>query len=122
MAEDYILACACSQKKVIPNVLADSEDQQKSVISCIQFYYFLRIRNTVVYMLLRFKPDIDLKVSNILMGSLNNLKEPSSANVASSANSVLLISFLPTNHASPVEKLISGFFRMPKKVGAIDSL
>ena len=34
----------------------------------------------------------------------------------------LLISILPKNHAGPVEKLISDFFRMPKKVGAIDSL
>ena len=25
------------------------------------------------------------------------------------------------NHAGPVEKLISDFFRMPKKVGALDS-
>ena len=33
-----------------------------------------------------------------------------------------LISILPKNHAGPVEKLISDFFRMPKKVGAIDSL
>ena len=35
---------------------------------------------------------------------------------------IVLISILPKNHASPVEKLISGFFRMQKKVGAIDSL
>ena len=34
----------------------------------------------------------------------------------------LLISILPKNHAGPVEKLISDFFRMPKNVGAIDSL
>ena len=34
----------------------------------------------------------------------------------------LLISILPKNHAGPVEKLISDFFRMPKTVGAIDSL
>ena len=33
-----------------------------------------------------------------------------------------LISILPKNHAGPVEKLISDFFRMPKKVGAIDFL
>ena len=33
-----------------------------------------------------------------------------------------LISILPKKHAGPVEKLISDFFRMPKKVGAIDSL
>ena len=33
-----------------------------------------------------------------------------------------LISILPKNHAGPVETLISDFFRMPKKVGAIDSL
>ena len=33
-----------------------------------------------------------------------------------------LISILPKNHAGPVEKLIKDFFRMPKKVGAIDSL
>ena len=32
-----------------------------------------------------------------------------------------LISILPKNHTGPVEKLISDFFRMPKKVGAIDS-
>ena len=35
---------------------------------------------------------------------------------------MFLISILPKNHAGPVEKLISDFFRMPKKVGAIDSL
>ena len=29
----------------------------------------------------------------------------------------VLISILPKNHAGPVEKLISDFFRMPKKVG-----
>ena len=33
-----------------------------------------------------------------------------------------LISILPKNHAGPVEMLISDFFRIPKKVGAIDSL
>ena len=33
-----------------------------------------------------------------------------------------LNSILPKNHAGPVEKLISDFFRKPKKVGAIDSL
>ena len=33
-----------------------------------------------------------------------------------------LISILPKNHAGPVEKLISDFFRMPKKDGTIDSL
>ena len=34
----------------------------------------------------------------------------------------VLISILSKNHAGPVEKLISDFFRMQKKVGAIDSL
>ena len=34
----------------------------------------------------------------------------------------ILISILPKNHAGTVEKLISDFFRMPKKAGAIDSL
>ena len=34
----------------------------------------------------------------------------------------VLISILPKNHAGPVEKLINDFFRMPKKVGANDSL
>ena len=29
---------------------------------------------------------------------------------------ILLISILPKNHAGPVEKLISDFFRMPKKL------
>ena len=33
-----------------------------------------------------------------------------------------LISILPKNHAGTVEKLISDFYRMPKTVGAIDSL
>ena len=32
------------------------------------------------------------------------------------------ISILPKNHAGPVERLISDFFRMTKKVGAIVSL
>ena len=42
-----------------------------------------------------FKPDIDLKTSDIPMSSLNNLKEPSSANVVSSANSVhVLLNYL----------------------------
>ena len=35
---------------------------------------------------------------------------------------MILISILSKNHAGPVEKLLSEFFRMPKKVGAIDSL
>ena len=48
------------------------------------------IRNTEGFLLLSFKPGIDLKASNILISSLNDLKEPSSANVASSADSVLL--------------------------------
>ena len=34
----------------------------------------------------------------------------------------VLTSILPKNHAGPVEKVISDFFRMPKKVGAIDFL
>ena len=33
-----------------------------------------------------------------------------------------LISILPKNHSGPVEKLISDFFRIPTKFGAIDSL
>ena len=33
-----------------------------------------------------------------------------------------LISILPKNHAGPVEKLISDYFRMPKIVGAMHSL
>ena len=33
-----------------------------------------------------------------------------------------LTSILPNNHAGPVEKVISDFFRMPKIVGEIDSL
>ena len=42
-------------------------------------------------------------------------------------SSVLLVtdeltSILPKNHAGPVEKVISDFFRMPKNVGPIDSL
>ena len=41
-------------------------------------------------MLLNFKPDIDLKASNTLISSLNDFKEPYNANIASSANSVLL--------------------------------
>ena len=75
----------------IPNDLADSEDQEKSDVSCIQLQYFLRILFVIQrILLLNFKPDIGLKASNILMSSLNDLKEPSTANVASSANSVLL--------------------------------
>ena len=41
---------------------------------------------------------------------------------ASQRTVYLLISILPKNHAGTVEKLISDFFRMPKKVSAIDSL
>ena len=56
-------------------------------------------------MLLSFKPDNDLKASNILISSLNDLKEPSSANVASSANSVLL-NYL-SNIGIPLKSLFS---------------
>ena len=84
-------------------VLADSEDQKNFSNFMYSILLFLKdpIRNTVVYMLLRFKPDIDLKVSNILMSSLHDLKEPSSANVASSANSVLLKSL--SNIGTPLK-------------------
>ena len=80
------------RKKVIPSVLADSEDQEK--FSCFMYssFVFLKdpIRITEFFLLLNFKPDIDLKASNTLISSLNDFKEPYNANVASSANSVLL--------------------------------
>ena len=56
-------------------------------------------------MLLSFKSDIDLKASNILMSSLNDLKEPTIANVVSSANSVLLNSL--SNIGIPLKSLFS---------------
>ena len=80
------------RKKVMPSTLADSEDQEK--FSCVMFSIavFLKdpIHNTEFFLLLSFKPDIDLKVSNILISSLNDLNETSSENVASSAKGVLL--------------------------------
>ena len=48
------------------------------------------IRHLEFFLLLSFKPDIDLKASTILTSSFNDLKESSSANVVSPANSVLL--------------------------------
>ena len=80
------------RKKVMPSVLADSEDQEKFSCFMYSISVFLKdpIRNTEVFLLLTFKPDIDLKASNIVISSLNDLKEPSSTNAASSANSVLL--------------------------------
>ena len=79
----------------MPSVLADSENKGKFCCFIYSLSVFLKdsIRNTEVFLLLSFKPEIDLKASNILISSLNDLKEPSSANVASSANSVLLNSF-----------------------------
>ena len=76
----------------MPSVLADSEDQEKFSCFMYSISVFLKdsIHNTEVFLLLSFKPDIDLKASNISISSLNDLKVPSSANVASSANSVLL--------------------------------
>ena len=81
-----------SEKKVMPSVLADSEDQEKLRCFMYSISVFLKdpIRNTEVFLLLSSKPDIDLNASNILISSLNDIKEPSSANVASSAKSVLL--------------------------------
>ena len=75
----------------MPSVLADSEDQEKLRCFMYSISVFLKdpIRNTEVFLLLSFKPDIDLKASNILISSLNDLREPSSANVASSAKRFL---------------------------------
>ena len=76
----------------MPSVLADSKDQENFRCFMYSISAFLKdpIRNTEVFLLLSFKPVIDLKASNILISSLNDLREPSSANVASSAKSVLL--------------------------------
>ena len=76
----------------MPSVLADSEDQEKFSCFMYSISVFLKdpIHNTEFFLFLSFKPDIDLKASNISISSLNDLKVPSSANVASSANSVLL--------------------------------
>ena len=56
-----------SEKKVMPSVLADSEDQEKFRCFMYSISVFLKdpIRNTEVFLLLSFKPDIDLKASNI---------------------------------------------------------
>ena len=96
-----------SEKKVMPSVLTDSEDQEKFRCFMYSISVFLKdpIRNTEVFLLLSFKPDIDLKASNILISSLNDLKEPSSANVASSAKSVLLNSL--SNIGIPLKSLFS---------------
>ena len=56
-------------------------------------------------MLLSFKPDIDLKASNILISSVNDLKEPYNTNVASSATSVLLNSL--SNIGIPLKSIFS---------------
>ena len=68
------------RNKNIPSVLADSEGQEN--VSCFMYSnsVFLKdpIRNAKGFLLLSFEPDIDLKASNILMSSLNDLKEPSS--------------------------------------------
>ena len=82
-----------SEKKVIPS---DSEVQGKIQLFhafnfSISYESYLQYR--VCFLLLSFKPDIDIKASNLLISSLNYLKEPSSANVASFANNVLLNSF-----------------------------
>ena len=79
-------------KYVTPSLLADSKDQEN--FSCIMFSFsvFLKdpIDSTEVFLLLSFKPEIDLNASKILMSTWNDLKELSSANVASFANIVLL--------------------------------
>ena len=95
------------RKKVMPSVLADSEDQEKIRCFMYSISVFLKdpIRNTGVFLLLNFKPDIDLKASNILISSLNDLREPSSANVASSAKRVLLNSL--SNIAISLKSLFS---------------
>ena len=45
LAEDYILACACSQKKVMPSVLADSEDQEK--FSCFMYSILVFLKDPI---------------------------------------------------------------------------
>ena len=72
-------------------------------------FYFSLIKSVVYYSLSCFA--MKFFFMNI---------ESSTGKHSSSSN--LLISILPTNHAGPVEKLTSDFFRMPEKVGAIDSL
>ena len=95
------------RKIVIPSVLADSEDQKNFGCFMYSISVFLKdpILNTEVFLAMSFKTDIDLKASYILMSTLNDLKEPSSANVTSSANSVLLNSI--SNIGIPLESLFS---------------
>ena len=58
----------------------------------------------------------------MISGKFKNWHSPSAVLRYLSVDSRLLTSILPKNHAGPVEKVISDFFRMPKKVGVIDSL
>ena len=83
------------RKKVMHSVSTDSKDQEKFSCFMYSISVFLKdpICNTEVFLLLSFKPDIDLKASNILISPLNDFKKTSSASVASSAKSLLLIKF-----------------------------
>ena len=58
----------------MPSVLADLEDQEKFRCFMYSISVLLKdpIRSTEVFLLLSFKPDIDLKASNILISSLND--------------------------------------------------
>ena len=89
------------------SVSTDSKDQEKFSCFMYSISVFLKdpIRNTEVFLLLSFKPDIDLKASNILISPLNDFKKTSSANVASSAKSLLLNSL--SNIGIPLKSLFS---------------
>ena len=86
--------CSCiflvSAKKIIPKVLADSDDHKK--FKCFR-YSTAVFHRTVVFLLFSFNPETDLKVSKTLKSSRNEFKVPSNAKVASSANIVHLNSF-----------------------------
>ena len=81
-----------SLEKTIPGVFADSEDHMN--FSCLKYLILLLlkdpIRNIIVLLIFSFKPEICLNSSRICISFRNVFNDPSIANVASSANIVLL--------------------------------
>ena len=92
-----------SAKNCIPKVFADSDVHKKFKCFKISTVVFLKdpICRTVFFLLFSFNPETDLKASKTSMSSPNELKVPSNAKVASSANIELLKSF-PNNEIPPI--------------------
>ena len=104
--QKIIFLHALALKKLCPVFwLIQKTRKNSDVLYSISVFLKDPIRNTEVFLLLSFKPDIDLKASNISISSLNDLKEPFSANVAPSAKSVLLNSL--SNIGIPLKSLFS---------------